>query len=153
MKWMDGTEPALPANKLEQLKVIKDGNVSFEAFASQEYMTVLGGMVNLSDGIPQDLKSEIINSSIVSAGRQGKITPQSIEKEIKIQEKAYIKRPPQSFILVSSLSILNSVSLPAIRTNGCSIKFRTSMHHKYGTERREIERRASVWIYRKKLPI
>ncbi len=150
MKWIDGTLPALPANKLEQLKAIKDGNVSFEAFASQEYMTVLGGMIHLSEGIPQDLKNGIIKSSIFSAAKLGKITQQSIEKEIKKQEAAYFKRPLQSLILVSSLSVFNFTKLPAIRSNGCSITFRTSIHHKYKTERQDIERRASEWIYRRK---
>lgn len=150
MHWKEGVDPSLPVNKLEELKVLKNGKVSFEAFASQEYMTVLGGMVDLSDGIPSELKRGIINASIFAAAKKGRITPKSIAKEIQNQERAYFKKPLSSFFLVSSLSISSFEKLPAVRINGCSITFPALLHNKYRSERHDIERRASEWIYRKR---
>ncbi|MDZ7660906.1 hypothetical protein [Thiohalophilus sp.] len=149
MRWEDNSDPSLPASKLENLKVIKDGKVSFEAFLSQEYMTVLGGMVVLSDGIPTEHKPGIVNTAIFTSARKGVITPKSIAKEIKRQENSYLKKPLNTFSLVSSLSISRFETLPAIRINGCSITFLPALHKKYVIERQDIERRASQWLYRK----
>jgi hypothetical protein len=150
MRWEDNVEPSLPAGKLEELKVLKGGEVSFEAFSSQEYKTVLGGMIHIADGIPAEHKSGIINTAIFSAGKKGEITPKSIAREINNQERAYLRKPLNSLSLVSSLSVSSFETLPAIRINGCSITFPPSLHIKYRTERQDIERRASEWIYRKK---
>ncbi|MDH5561873.1 MAG: hypothetical protein OEY59_13570 [Deltaproteobacteria bacterium] len=150
MNWNEGVDPTLLAKKLEELKVLKNGKVTFEAFASQEYMTVLSGMISLADGIPSELKRGIINTSIFSAAKKGVINQNSISKEIKIQESAYFKKPLSSHVLVSSLSISSFEELPPIRINDCSITFPASLPNKYRIARQEIDRRASQWIYRKK---
>lgn len=148
MRWKEGSKPEIPAERLELLKKLKDGKVSFEAFQSQEYFTVIGGMADLAEGIPKELKNSIINRSIFSACKKGVITRETIKREIISEEKGYLKKPINSYILVSSLSISGAVALPAMRVNGSTISFPAVLHQKYRAERRELVRQASEWVFR-----
>ena len=150
MHWKKGFNPVLIADKLEKLKKIKEGKVFFESFLFDEYVTVISGMVELSDEIPSDLKLRMITTSIFSAGKRGEITPKSITKEIRKQENAYLKKPVQNFVLVTSLSVSSPRKLPTLRINGCSISFKTSLDKKYRPGREEIEYLASKWVYRER---
>lgn len=150
MKWADGYHPELLLNKLDRIKTIENGKVSFVAFEYLEYSNVLESMVELSPDITSDIKRDILSVAINNTAAKRTITKISLEKEIRKEEGKYLRKKKKDYILVTSISVPSSDRIPNMRINNCLLTFPGRLHKSFVMERYEKEDTVFKWYGGKK---
>ena len=109
---------------LEKCKTLTaEGGVSFELFPERDLETVLVTSIDWNDKIPSCSRHSIVSEAICQAGIKGKITNESLLKEIRRIESEYLKNPSVRYMLVSTLSMKWSDELRPVTVLGVRFSF------------------------------
>jgi len=147
-KWLKGYDPKHLAARLEESKSAGvDGRVLFNGFGFTGYSVVLNSMVSLNGTITEFEKNNIVRNATFSLAKKGKITASGLLEEIRKFEKEYLKKKPQRFVLVSTLSINRYCKLKRVQINGSTITFHPKLQNQFAKEiEKEIKQSASYSI-------
>ena len=147
-KWINGYNPEHLVVRLEEKKSLgQDGRVSFNGFGFTEYIVVLNSMVKLNDSITEFEKDNIVRQAAFSLGKRETISSSGLLKEINKFESEYLRRRPQKFVLVSTLSINRSCKLKRVHINGSTITFHPYLQKQFAEEiESKIKKPASYTI-------
>jgi len=127
------------ANRLDIIKKVDNGNISFSGFEYEEYSAVLESMIKFKEDIPIFMKRKIIREGIRNSGLSGKITEGSLLKYISISENEYLSKFNRPYILSTYLNIHNSLKLQNISLPEAYITFSSYLPQKYRLERDKLE--------------
>jgi len=146
--WIKGYDPEHLAVRIDESKSLgQDGRVSFNGFGFTEYIVVLNSMVSLNNSITEFEKNNIVRQAAFSLAKREKISSSGLLKEINKFESEYLRRKPQKFVLVSTLSINRSCKLKRVHINGSTITFQPYLQKQFAEEiENKIKRPASYTI-------
>lgn len=133
--WLKGYDPDHLAVRLEESKSLgQDGGVSFNVFGFTEYIVVLNSMVSINDTITEFEKNNIVRQAAFSLATKERISSSGLLKEISKLESEYLKKKPQKFVLVSTLSINRNFKLKRVHVNGSTITFHSHLAKQFAEE-------------------
>jgi len=125
------------ANELDEIKIAKDGKISYDLFQAKDYEILLNNAIKLP-GIPEIVKSRIIHKAILSINSKGKVTESSIKKRIDELEKAYNNRPAKKYVMITELSIARNIKLKNVHIEGAYITFNPKLSKRFYDERNNL---------------
>lgn len=105
LSWKKGYDPNLICSKLEDIKQLQNGNVTFQGFQFQELSVLIQSILNLPPEIPEIDAKRCIIKAIFSAGKKGVIKHDSILRELNKEFRDYFNLPINRFVLVTTISV------------------------------------------------
>lgn len=127
------------ARRLEKIKTItSDGKASFEGFEVGELETVLITALDWDDQIPPSERPGLVFKAISNAGIKGKITKETLLRELALLEKQVRLAPAREYIIASTISMKYGQHLRPKTLN--NVRF--SFHEKLP---RNIDRKGIEW--------
>jgi hypothetical protein len=121
----------LIANELEKIKKVKGGNVNFEAFRFEDYLTILQSAIIFNKGFPECEKRSILTKSLFSCGREGKISSKKLLKKINYNEGIFLNSSKTKYKLVTSISVKYIEMLKPVKDKGFNLRFYPQLPNKY----------------------
>jgi hypothetical protein len=115
IKWKKHFDPTPVISRMEETKSIRDdGKVRFEGFIHKEHESILYGMLQFPDRLPEAERRRILYRGIFAAAEVGQLSKDSLLKELNILDKSYWRKPQERFSLLTSLSFRWNVNLKRI---------------------------------------
>ncbi|MCH8010830.1 MAG: hypothetical protein IIA61_02610 [Candidatus Marinimicrobia bacterium] len=145
-KWIKKIQPNQITKKLEKIKTVKDGKVSFSEFEYHEYQAVLESMVEFHTNIPIHLKRNILREGVKQAAIRGTINPDTLIASISKKENEYLCRTPKPYIMATYITIQNNVNLPSVKLHNTHINFTRYLPNQFVIKRTESEKKAESII-------
>lgn len=106
-KWKkEEYDPTILAKGLESLrKENEEGGIDYESTEDYEsYTTVMHSSIEFLENIPEFEKRKIIHYSIDATAEKGKITPDTLIRNVSKKENDFLSLPLKKYVLATSLS-------------------------------------------------
>ena len=124
-KWSG--DPTRVTEGLEAARISDEEGVRFEGWDYDDFVVLLPFLVDFRAEMPELTRQRIINQATFNAGREGKIDKSRLIKHISILEDEYLKKPPQRYVLLTTISERFSKNLRPIRLSEATISFSRTM--------------------------
>ena len=146
IKWKKDLQPKQIVEKIESLRGVTDtGKVQFKSFEFQVYNSILFGMIDFLEIIPDEEAQNILWRSLVSVGSIGVITTNNLIAEANKKYNKYLASPIQRFSLLTSLSIQLDNSVRTIRVGRDQLIF-DNVPGRFFREAKTIKDKASYHL-------
>lgn len=141
-KWIQDFKQEQITTRIDKIKTVKDGKVSYSGFAYEDYMATIESMVEFKTDIPIYLKRSILSNSINETALKGSITPTKLIASISRNENKYLNKHTRPFILATHLTIQNNITLPSIKLQNGHLHFTKYLPRHFANKRYEMEKNA-----------
>jgi hypothetical protein len=122
VSWNQVYDLNLLAQRIEQNRVINEkGELSYKGFVTHEYIAILFSMLSFSSELPKTEARRIIQQVLFQTKKP--ITAKYILAEANRLENEFLRSPFSRYILISSLSVSNTTTLPKVIINNSHISF------------------------------
>ena len=146
VKWKNGFNPDVILGKLKAIRTLDGENVSFSGFEYNEYIQVLKSMIDVDEGISQEIAHGIIVKGFHEAAKKQELTKNNVISAVKKAVREHLGKPNEPYWLLTTLNINISNDLPRYSINGCTIRFYKQIPKKYRKARNDVLSEVSSWL-------
>lgn len=115
VKWKSGYQPDQIIEKIESIRMVNpEGGVKFKGLAFKEYESILFGMVEFTDPLPEAEARDILWRSLIATG-DSVLTSKRLLAELNKRAKVYSELPVSRYVLLTSLSIQSDNEINRIK--------------------------------------
>ncbi len=124
VKWSNKSVPSHILEKIDNSKEINsDGEIKFESFSLSDNKSALSQLLIFDVEIPEVEKKRIIWEGIINIGKKQTITQERLTKELSKLQRQYLEKTKEKYVLLSSLSLTNSINIPRKNIEGSIFTF------------------------------
>ena len=121
----------LLVREFEKIMQLKNGQVKFEAFRSDDLIVILKSALVFINDFPDCEKRGILEKSLFSWGRKGKFNFKNLMDEINYHENIFLNLPKIKYKMVTSISINYSKYFKPIRSTNFAVYFYSKTPSKF----------------------
>lgn len=144
--WKKGFEPKVLIDRLDEIRTVKNGQVSFRGFEYREYISVFKSLIDLGQpGIPASEAGRLVSRGVSAAARKPDFTQKNIITEVSRLVREYNSENLKRYTLVTTVNIKRTNHFPDQKINDVHVRFVKNLHKKYLKARKETARRVSSW--------
>lgn len=146
IKWKNGFNPQVIIEKLARIRTLDGEKVSFSGFEYNEYISVLGSMIDLDEGFSTVVANGLIVKGFHEAAKKQELTTKSVISSVKKVVREHLGKPDEKYWFVTTLNIHTRNDLPNYMINGCSVRFYKNLPKKYTETRKGFLKQVSSWL-------
>lgn len=146
VKWKNGFNPDVILGKLNAIRTLDGEKVSFSGFEYNEYIQVLKSMVDVDEGVSQEIAHQLIVKGFHEAAKKQELTKNNVISAVKKAVREHLGKPNEPYWLLTTLNVNFSNDLPRYSINGCTIRFYKQMPKKYRKARTGVLSEVSSWL-------
>jgi hypothetical protein len=146
VKWKNGFNPDVVLGKLDAIRTLDGEKASFSGFEYNEYIQVLKSMVDVDEGISQEIAHQLIVKGFHEAAKKQELTKNNVISAVKKSVREHLGKPNEPYWLLTTLNINFSNDLPRYSINGCTIRFYKQIPKKYRKARTSVLSEVSSWL-------
>jgi hypothetical protein len=119
--------------KVKQLRPEADGGgIAYAgAFEFEDLVSVLETAISFSRSFPATVRRRFMVDALFSPAAVKKLTRDALLREINSREAEYISRPPQKYIVLTSLSVPANLRIPPVDFGGGTVTFSSRLPRKF----------------------
>ena len=137
VEWKDKNSAKIIIEEIEKLRTIDEsGKVRFQGLIFYTLKTLIYNFLNFSQEISEVDARFIVNKGIFNTGSTGEITLDNLIKEMNELEKNFLSIPKQRYVLVTSISINQTVNMRRINIDNNRIVIERTLHKRFHTSER-----------------
>lgn len=144
-KWNNSFQHNQVTDRIEEIKTVSDGKVTFKAFEYKEYEAILESMVQFHSEVPNYLKRGFIWEGVKNAALR-KITTKSLISAISKKEREFLSKEKRPYLLYTQVSINNNTDIQNVKLPKAFISFYKHFPQKIAQNRFEHEKRAKSFL-------
>lgn len=115
-------QPKVILEKLDSIKTVVDGTVTFSSFEFQDVKAALESMIDFPEAAKDLNKSHLVSNAIWVAAKAQKTEESAFIKQVNLCIKKELAKRPSTYYVLTSVSISN-IGLRKIELDGCLFKF------------------------------
>ncbi len=146
VKWKNGFNPDVVLGKLDAIRTLDGEKASFSGFEYNEYIQVLKSMVDVDEGISQEIAHQLIVKGFHEAAKKQELTKNNVISAVKKSVREHLGKPNEPYWLLTTLNINFGNDLPRYSINGCTIRFYKQIPKKYRKARTSVLSEVSSWL-------
>lgn len=146
VKWKNGFDPDVILGKLITIRTLDGEKASFSGFEYNEYIQVLKSMIDVDEGISQEIAHGLIVNGFHEAAKKQELTKSSVISAVKKAVREHLGKPSEPYWLLTTVNINFSNDLPRYSINGCTISFYKQIPKKYRKARNAVLSEVSSWL-------
>jgi len=144
--WKKGFNPDVILGKLEAIRTLDGEKASFSGFEYNEYIQVLKSMIDIGEGISQEIAHGLTVKGFHEAAKKQELTKHNVLSAVKKAVREHLGKPKEPYWLLTTLNINFSNDLPRFIINGCTIHFYKQIPKKYRKARSDVLLDVSTWL-------
>lgn len=139
--WKKGSNVAPLVAEASRGRKQRKGKVTFTGMQGMFLLPALKTFLEVPDGYSDASITRFLRKAMFAATSNGKLTPKTIINSVRGQATAYLRKEPDTFYLVTSLSYRGKPPLDWAKIDDARVYFRFNARRFYGAGKRGDDRR------------